>query len=111
VVLIAGFLFFVSFVVQALLSLVVGRRLLGRLRPEWASRRVLALVVGLILFVILTSIPVLGWLVSLATLLLGLGAFWLWLPTAREHVVAIASTPSPPPTPQSSTEYRVSSTE
>jgi hypothetical protein len=99
VVLILGFLFFVSFVAQALVSYVAGRWLLARIQPGLASRRVLALVVGLILFVIVTSVPVLGGLVSLAALLLGLGALWLWLVSAREHIVAgapsTAATPSP----------------
>jgi cytoskeletal protein CcmA (bactofilin family) len=85
VVLITGFLFFVSFVVQVLLSFAVGRWLLARLRPQWASGRVLPLVAGLALFVVLTSVPLLGGLIGLATLLLGLGALWLWLLTGRQR--------------------------
>jgi hypothetical protein len=31
-----------------------------------------------LIFVIITAIPVLGWLAALAAVLLGLGAVWLW---------------------------------
>jgi hypothetical protein len=31
-----------------------------------------------LIFTTITAIPVLGWLASLATVLLGLGAVWLW---------------------------------
>ncbi|MFL5732684.1 MAG: hypothetical protein ACJ78Q_05725 [Chloroflexia bacterium] len=99
-VLILAFFFFVSFVAQAIVSLVAGRWLLGRFRPEWAhpegTRRIFPLVVGLVPFVILTSIPLFGGLLGLATLLLGLGALWLWLLSAREHFASTAvANPSP----------------
>ncbi len=51
-----------------------------RILPNWAAGRVLPLVTGLILYVILRAIPVLGPLVGLVVVLLGLGALsnWIW---------------------------------
>jgi hypothetical protein len=37
------------------------------------------MVLGVVIFVILTAVPVLGWLAKLAAVLLGLGAFWIWV--------------------------------
>jgi hypothetical protein len=36
------------------------------------------MLLGVLIFVAIAAIPVLGWLARLATVLLGLGAIWLW---------------------------------
>ncbi len=54
-----------------------GRLVLARLKPDWAEGRVLPLGVGLLIFVILTAIPLVGGLVNLVVVLLGLGGLWL----------------------------------
>jgi hypothetical protein len=36
------------------------------------------MLLGVLIFVIIAAVPVLGWLARLATVLLGLGAIWLW---------------------------------
>ncbi len=53
-------------------------RLLQRARPAWAERPVVPLVAGLLLYVILRSIPGLGTLVGWLVVLLALGALWEW---------------------------------
>jgi cytoskeletal protein CcmA (bactofilin family) len=66
-----------AYVTKILVSFLVGRLLLGRLKPDWAEGRVWPLVIGVLLFVILTAIPYLGWLIKLLVILMGLGALWL----------------------------------
>jgi cytoskeletal protein CcmA (bactofilin family) len=73
-----GFLVIAGYVPQIVLSFLGGRWLLQKLRPDEPSGRFAAAIVGLVGFVILTAIPVLGGIFSLAIVLLGLGAIWLW---------------------------------
>ena len=36
------------------------------------------MLLGVVIFVIITAVPVLGWLARLGAVLLGLGAIWIW---------------------------------
>jgi hypothetical protein len=36
------------------------------------------MVLGVVILVIITAVPVLGWLAKLGIVLLGLGAIWIW---------------------------------
>ena len=76
--LLIGFGIFTSFVPQIVLSFLGGRWLLQKLRPNTTYRSFVALVVGLVAFVILTAIPVLGGILDLIVVLLGSGAIWMW---------------------------------
>jgi cytoskeletal protein CcmA (bactofilin family) len=76
--LLISFLIFTSYVPQIALSFLSGRWLLQKTRPDKASGRYLSLIVGLVAFVILTAIPVLGGILNLIIVFLGLGALWLW---------------------------------
>jgi hypothetical protein len=76
--LVVGFVVLASFVVQAAMSFLGGRWLLTRVRPEWAGGRVIPLLVGLVLYVLVTAIPVLGGLIAFGVTLLGLGGVWAW---------------------------------
>lgn len=81
IVMALGLVFWIStsYLAQIVVSFLVGRWLLERISPDQATGRVLPLVVGLILYVILRAIPVLGWIVGLVVVLLGLGAIFSWL--------------------------------
>ncbi len=67
----------VTYVTKVVVSFLGGRLILARLKPDWAEGRIWPLVVGVVLFIVITAIPILGGLVSLAVVLLGLGALWL----------------------------------
>jgi hypothetical protein len=69
---------FTAFVTQAMASYLGGRWLLERIQPQWATHRVIPLFVGLVLFVALTAIPILGGIVGFAAAVFGLGALWIW---------------------------------
>ncbi len=73
----AGFLITALYVTKAIFGFLAGRLLLERLQPTWAASRVWPLVIGVVLFVIVRAIPILGWLIGLIVTLLGLGALWL----------------------------------
>jgi len=67
----------VTYVTKIVVSFLGGRVILARLKPDWAEGRIWPLVVGIVLFVVITAIPILGGLVNLVVVLLGLGALWL----------------------------------
>jgi cytoskeletal protein CcmA (bactofilin family) len=71
-------------------SFFAGVLLVEAIRPGRGRGRVLPLVVGLILYVVLRAIPVLGPLVGLAVVLLGLGAIshWIWTKLRRSRATA-----------------------
>lgn len=73
--LIVGFFLFVGYVPAIALSSIAGQRLLHPDRGR-ISQKIAPLAVGLLIFVILTAIPLLGGAIYLVTMLLGLGALW-----------------------------------
>jgi cytoskeletal protein CcmA (bactofilin family) len=85
VVLVLAFWISTNYLAQIVVSFLAGLLLVEAVRPGRGSGRVLPLVVGLILYVILRAIPVLGALVGLAVVLLGLGALfhWIWAKLRR----------------------------
>ena len=76
----------VAYVTKIVVSFLGGRLILARLKPDWADGRIWPLVVGLVVFVIITAVPWLGGLIGLIVVLLGLGALWLLgLETLRQE--------------------------
>jgi cytoskeletal protein CcmA (bactofilin family) len=85
VALVLAFWISTNYLAQIVVSFVAGVLLVEAVRPGRGRGRVVPLVVGLILYVILRAIPVLGALVGLAVVLLGLGALfhWIWTKLRR----------------------------
>lgn len=94
-----GFIIFLSYIAQIVVSFAGGHWLLGRLTPEspWATGRVVPLVLGLGLFVILRALPYVGWLVGPVVAFLALGALWLWVQEMRAAGVVSPQPPVAPP--------------
>ena len=67
----------ISYLAKIVVSLLVGRWLLSRFNPELGSHRFWPLVLGIFLFVLIWSIPFIGWLVNIVVILFGLGALWI----------------------------------
>jgi cytoskeletal protein CcmA (bactofilin family) len=80
-----------NYLAQIVISFLAGLLLVESVSPGRGRGRVLPLVVGLILYVILRAIPVLGALVGLAVVLLGLGALTRWIWTKLRHSRTSAS--------------------
>lgn len=71
------FLLLVSYGSKLVIAFLVGRLVLQRLAPQSADHKVWPLLAGVALYVLIRSIPLLGWLVGVAATLVGLGAMWL----------------------------------
>jgi hypothetical protein len=89
--LVLAFFISTSYLAQIVVSFLVGRWLLGRALPNQTAGRVLSLLLGLILYVLLRAIPVLGPIVGLAVVLLGVGALvgWTWSRFRRSTAPAL----------------------
>jgi cytoskeletal protein CcmA (bactofilin family) len=61
----------------------VGEKVFQRFAPQSAHRVVLVLLVGVLIYVIVRSIPILGWVIGLLATLVGVGAIYLAL---RERI-------------------------
>lgn len=76
-----------GYLAQIVVGFVAGVLLLESVLAGRGAGRVLPLVVGLVVYVILEAIPVLGSVVGLIVVLLGLGALfrWVWYTVRRGH--------------------------
>jgi hypothetical protein len=68
----------VTYLAPVIVSLLGGQRLMQWLHFK-ETRQITTLGIGLLIFVFLTAIPMLGWVISLITALFGLGAMWILL--------------------------------
>ena len=78
VVLAVAFAVSVVFLAPIVVSFLVGRMLLRSSLPGGLGGRIVALVVGLLIYVALRAIPIVGAIVTLAVVLFGLGALCVW---------------------------------
>ncbi len=67
-----------AYLTRIVISLLLGQLIFGLFKSPAAAHRWWPMLLGVLIFVSITAIPVLGWLATLATVLLGLGALWLW---------------------------------
>ena len=92
----------VTYISKILVSYLAGRWILTKIKPDWAAKAALPLILGVVIFAILVAIPYLGTLVTWLAILFGLGAIWLlgmerfW---RRPVQGAAVYNPPPPPTP------------
>jgi hypothetical protein len=83
---------FVVFTLSKVIALyMAGKWLTGHLFPKSADNIWIILVVGVSLYVLLTMIPVVGWLVGLAATLVGTGALWLAVSSSRKSTKKITA--------------------
>jgi cytoskeletal protein CcmA (bactofilin family) len=78
-VLAVAFLISIFYLAPVVMSFLSGRMLLGRFQPDRGAGLVLPLVVGVLLYVILRAIPILGGVVAVVVVLFGLGALSIWV--------------------------------
>ncbi len=79
----AVFTLLVNYGSKAVIAFLGGKWLLEKLAPGSAGSRFLSLVLGVLIYVILRSIPFLGWLLAVFVTLIGMGAIWLILRERR----------------------------
>ena len=67
----------ITYVSKIVFALFLGRLLLQRLAPRYAQGNLWPLLLGIVLYALIASIPFLGWVVATIVTLLGLGALWM----------------------------------
>jgi hypothetical protein len=75
--LILGFVLVTSWLVNVIAGTWLGQAIFKVFKSDLAEHRVWPMVVGVLIVAILISLPLLGWLLSLATIMFGLGVLWL----------------------------------
>ncbi len=78
-VLFLAFLISGSFFSKLIICQVIGQLILGGFKSPAANHRFFPWLLGLVIFILLRSIPFVGWIVNILAVLFGLGAFVLWL--------------------------------
>lgn len=73
----ALFLVVTTYVTKTIIAYWVGEFILSKLAPKFLRNKVLPLLLGLLIYVPIASIPYLGFFVGLVVTLLGLGIMWL----------------------------------
>ena len=74
-----AFLISGSFFSKLIICQVIGQLILGGFKSPAANHRFWPWLLGLVIFILLRSIPFVGWIVNILAVLFGLGAFVLWL--------------------------------
>jgi len=92
--LILGFNLAASYISKILVGYLIGLLLFNWLKPELAEHRFWPALVGIVIFVILVAIPVLGTIVNILAVLIGLGALYLafrqWFTARKEASLTIS---------------------
>lgn len=78
----------VAYASKLVVALLLGKIIFERLAPKAIGRNFWPLLVGLILYLLVRSIPWLGWAVGVGVTLLGLGAIWLGSLRPRRELAA-----------------------
>ena len=67
-----------AYVTKIIIGLLLGQLLFRLFKSPAAEHRWWPMLLGVLVFVIIAAVPLLGWLAKLVAALLGLGAIWLW---------------------------------
>lgn len=78
------FVLMISFGSQVLVASLVGNWVVQKITHQQDANRFIALLVGVIIYVLLRAIPILGWLISIVVVAAGLGAAWLYSRSLRK---------------------------
>ncbi len=89
--LIVAFSLAVGFFAKVFVCCEAGRWILNRINPAWTEQEIWPLLLGVVLFVLLTAIPYVGGLINFVVILFGLGALWLF---GREFLAARRMAPA-----------------
>jgi cytoskeletal protein CcmA (bactofilin family) len=76
--LVFSYITFAAYIAIGIIAFVVGRWMLQYTRPAWIERSYIPMIIGLVLYVLLSIIPWVGAVVSILVALLALGALWQW---------------------------------
>jgi|YNPBryunderm2012_1023409.scaffolds.fasta_scaffold00188_11 hypothetical protein len=86
----AAFTLLVAYGSKLVASFWVGQLLVRQIAPQAQNPRLWAFLAGVLIYVILRAIPILGWVIGLLATLLGLGALWYAFQSYRKPLPALA---------------------
>jgi cytoskeletal protein CcmA (bactofilin family) len=78
-VLVLAFLISGSYFSKLIICQVLGSLILGGLKSPAANHRFAPWLIGLVIFILVSSIPYVGWIANILAVFFGLGAFVLWV--------------------------------
>jgi hypothetical protein len=87
--------FAIAYVSKVIVVYLVVALVFKRWIPSLANNRVLPLVIGVIVYALLASIPYLGVLIAIITTLIGLGALWMFMFTKPLPEPELVTQPEP----------------
>jgi len=73
---IAVFVLSIAYISKVIVAFLIGGLLLKRFAPRLAQSNLWQLLLGVLLYALLASIPYLGWVISIVATFVGLGALW-----------------------------------
>jgi len=82
----AVFVLLVTYGSKLIIAFWGGKWILEKLFPQYAETKVWPLVLGVLIYVFLRAIPILGWIVAVVITLIGMGAMWLAFQDWRKPV-------------------------
>jgi hypothetical protein len=94
---VTGFTGVVLWGAKVIVACLIGKLLLQRLAHGYADNNIFAFVLGLLLFELVAAIPILGFAVTVVTILLGLGALWYLVYPRKTTLQAPLVNPMPLP--------------
>lgn len=90
------FLLALAYLSKAIVATMIGGLILQRWLPRYAQIRFLPLLLGMLIYILLVSIPYLGITIGLLATMLGLGAMWLGRRPALPGAVAVVEVDQQP---------------
>ncbi len=92
----AIFNLFVSYISKLIVAFLIGKFILDSILPKAKKHNIWPLLLGVLLYVLIRSIPWLGWVFGVAATLMGLGAIWLAFRERRFRFVEQSTGEAPP---------------
>jgi len=84
----AVFSLLVSYGSKLVIAYLVGEWVLSKIAPQAKNTAVWSMIIGVVLYVFLRAIPVLGWLIGVVVTFMGLGAMWIVYQNWRKPTLA-----------------------
>jgi cytoskeletal protein CcmA (bactofilin family) len=85
----SAFALTVFFGSKVIVAYMAGKLILGWLAPRAAEYRILLLLLGVVLYILLRSIPTVGWIIEILVVIFGLGAIWVAFRDRRSTAVPV----------------------
>ena len=82
------FTLLVSYGSKVVVSYLIGDLLMKKISPQASHQSVWAMVIGVVIYTLVRSIPLIGWLIGVVATLVGVGAMWLVYRSRRMPAVA-----------------------